>query len=216
MAMGVWPSRGLVLHGIEIKVSRNDWRRELADPSKAEQLARFCDFFWVAAPEGIIPVAELPPNWGLLELKNAKLSQSKIAEKLAAAPHTKDLLAAVFRAACRPMPAEEVTAAVSAAVEFARKELQDGYDKRLSGEVERRTANDTHAAKRWRDLLAAIGSADWADDAEILTAIRVVLSTGACGDGYRGFRDLSKRLVKAAGQIDEALAAAGIANGGVP
>src|ERR1700693_1206177 len=34
VAMDLWPSRGLELHGIEIKVSKQDLKRELADPAK--------------------------------------------------------------------------------------------------------------------------------------------------------------------------------------
>src|SRR4051812_18306594 len=36
IAMSVWPSRGLELHGFEVKVSRGDWLRELREPAKAE------------------------------------------------------------------------------------------------------------------------------------------------------------------------------------
>jgi hypothetical protein len=32
IAVSLWPSRGLEIHGIEIKVDRQDWKRELADP----------------------------------------------------------------------------------------------------------------------------------------------------------------------------------------
>ena len=41
--MSLWPSRGLELHGVEIKVSRADWKREAADPAKAEAIAAYCD-----------------------------------------------------------------------------------------------------------------------------------------------------------------------------
>ena len=43
IAMGVWPSRGYVIHGFEIKVSRGDWQRELAKPEKADLLSKHCD-----------------------------------------------------------------------------------------------------------------------------------------------------------------------------
>src|SRR6266850_716864 len=56
MAMGLWPSRGLTLMGIEIKVSRYDWRKERDEPQKAEELAKFCDYFCVAAPAGVVPL----------------------------------------------------------------------------------------------------------------------------------------------------------------
>ena len=45
----VWPSRGLYLHGFEIKVHRNDWLRELKNPAKAEEIAGYCHFWWVVA-----------------------------------------------------------------------------------------------------------------------------------------------------------------------
>jgi hypothetical protein len=34
LAMGLWPSRGMELHGIEVKVSRSDWLRELENPAR--------------------------------------------------------------------------------------------------------------------------------------------------------------------------------------
>lgn len=68
VAVSLWPSRGLEAHGIEVKVTRPDWQRERADPEKAEAVARFCRCFYVAAPVGIVPVDELPPAWGLLEV----------------------------------------------------------------------------------------------------------------------------------------------------
>jgi hypothetical protein len=36
MALGLWHNRGCELHGFEIKVSRADWRRELAELAKAD------------------------------------------------------------------------------------------------------------------------------------------------------------------------------------
>lgn len=67
LAFSLWPSRGLVLHGFEIKSYRGDWVRELRQPAKAEEIARFCDFWWlVVAHHGIVEHGELPPTWGLL------------------------------------------------------------------------------------------------------------------------------------------------------
>ena len=67
MALGLWPSRGHELHAFEVKVSRSDWRRELADPAKAEAFCKLADRFWVVAPRGVVPVDEVPETWGLLE-----------------------------------------------------------------------------------------------------------------------------------------------------
>src|SRR5690349_4873984 len=48
VAMGLWHSRGIDIHGFEIKCNRNDFIRELRDPSKAEAVAEHCDFWWLA------------------------------------------------------------------------------------------------------------------------------------------------------------------------
>lgn len=59
------PSRGDLV-GIEIKVSRGDMRRELADPSKAATFStRVYDWF-VAAPVGVLSGSDVPPRWGWL------------------------------------------------------------------------------------------------------------------------------------------------------
>lgn len=68
VSVNMYPSRGLTINGFEIKVDRSDWRRELADPSKAEAIARYCDFWWVAAPKGLIDPVTLPATWGLTEV----------------------------------------------------------------------------------------------------------------------------------------------------
>lgn len=68
IAVSVYPSRGLWLAGVEVKVSRQDWLRELRDPEKAEPIARTCDFWWLAAPAGLVEIEEVPIDWGLLEV----------------------------------------------------------------------------------------------------------------------------------------------------
>ncbi len=98
VAMGCWPSRGIELHGVEVKVSRNDWRRELKDPSKAEELGKFCRCFWIAAPVGVVPIDELPPAWGLLEVGGKKpCVVAKKAEKREVPQPTWLLVASLLR-----------------------------------------------------------------------------------------------------------------------
>jgi hypothetical protein len=67
LVMSLYPSRGLELMGFEIKCSRTDWKKELDDPSKAEEFCQFCDRWWVVtAEESVIQPGELPPTWGHL------------------------------------------------------------------------------------------------------------------------------------------------------
>lgn len=97
LAFSLWPSRGLEIHGIEIKVDRQDWKRELADPAKADAIAQYVDRWWVAVHDrSIIHPGELPPSWGLLEV-GAKVKCVVEAPKLEAKALTKTFVASVMR-----------------------------------------------------------------------------------------------------------------------
>lgn len=60
----LWPSRGLWLHGFEIKVSRSDWLRELQQGEKADAFHKHLDFFSIATAGPVIEAGELPQGWG--------------------------------------------------------------------------------------------------------------------------------------------------------
>ncbi len=64
MSFGVWPSRGLEIIGFEIKCSRSDWTKELANPEKAEGLARYCNQWWLVTCDNVAKIEEIPTNWG--------------------------------------------------------------------------------------------------------------------------------------------------------
>ncbi len=98
MAMSLYPSRGLELHGFEIKVSRGDWLRELKEPDKAEEIVRHCDRWWIAvSDEKIVAPGELPATWGLLVPRRGKMTVKVEAPALTAAPMTRPFLAAILR-----------------------------------------------------------------------------------------------------------------------
>src|SRR5580704_8704369 len=59
LGMLVWPSRGLELHGFEIKVARGDWLKELKDPTKAEAFSLHCDRWYVVTAKVEPEVARL-------------------------------------------------------------------------------------------------------------------------------------------------------------
>lgn len=67
VVMDLWPSKGLVLHGFEMKCSRSDWLRELKQPGKSAVFTSRVDRFWiVVASLDIVSLGELPLSWGLL------------------------------------------------------------------------------------------------------------------------------------------------------
>jgi len=130
VAMSVWPSRGLDLHGFEVKVSRSDWLREKKNPQKADDVAAFCDRWWLAVsdPE-IVQPGELPSAWGLYVVKAGKVVCETPAEKLEAKPPDRLLLGSLLRATADSMVPrlsiqDEVNAAAKAADAAARSELK--------------------------------------------------------------------------------------------
>jgi hypothetical protein len=73
------------IHGFELKVSRTDWKNELADPGKAAEVRKFCDRWWLVVPapvERIVHYGELPEGWGLLHVGDGKARQMKEAPRL--------------------------------------------------------------------------------------------------------------------------------------
>jgi hypothetical protein len=97
LAISLWPSRGLEALGFEVKVSRSDWKAELAQPEKADAIQRYCDRWWIAAPAGVVPKEEVPPNWGLMEVTGNKLKIRKQAPRLTPCEWDKGFIAAVLR-----------------------------------------------------------------------------------------------------------------------
>ena len=105
LAMSLWPSRGLTLSGFEIKVSRADWLNELKKPEKADEIASYCDEWWlVVSDKSIVEDGELPSAWGLYAKHGRGLRCIKQAEKLDPKPLDRTFLAAILRKAFDEMP----------------------------------------------------------------------------------------------------------------
>lgn len=98
IAMSVWPSKGLHLHGHEVKVSRGDWLNEINDPEKSAAFTKRCHFWWIVAPKGIVNLEELPSNWGLMTCsEKSALRVRRPATKVDPEPVSWAFLASLFR-----------------------------------------------------------------------------------------------------------------------
>lgn len=89
IAMSLWESRGLELHGFEVKVSRADWLRELAHPEKADGYIGRVDRWWLVAAEGVAKAPEMPTGWGLMVAQGDKLRVAVQAPLLERTPEQK-------------------------------------------------------------------------------------------------------------------------------
>ncbi len=201
--MSLWPSRGLELHGVEIKISRADWRREAADPGKAEAVARYCDRWWIHTAPGVVDdLSDVPPTWGLREFDGKSWKTVREAEKTPAEAISRPFLAALLRRADGMMramieeSAREGQEKMMAEAEENRKRWREEIEKG----VQRRTESLAYAADNIAKFDAAFGegfASSWQDMARIGRAARALAD---CDD--KGYGKLSDRLRRAAAEID--------------
>lgn len=76
------------IHGIEIKVSRSDWLKEMQIAKKADAFY-FCDYYYLASPPGIWQNGEVPEGWGIYEFQGNKI---KLIRNPAALPSKYDFV----------------------------------------------------------------------------------------------------------------------------
>lgn len=210
LAMSLFPSRGLGMHGFEVKVSRSDWQRELALPDKVEEgIYRFCDHWWVTAVPGVVREGELPETWGLLELREGKLRQMKAAPKLQPMPMDRSFIAALLRRADEGMTARvrNLANAETAVIRAKLDALTTDNDAAIEAAVEERT-------KRHRDLVAnvrkfeefsGISILGYGYEAEKGRLIRAMNAAGLAST-YGGLHGLASQLANTAQKIRDELA----------
>lgn len=202
--MSLWPSRGLELHGVEIKISRADWKREAADPLKAEAIARYCDRWWVHTSPGVVDdLSSLPPAWGLREFDGKNWKTLREAEKTASEPISRPFLAALLRrsdGAIRIL-AEKATAEAREQMRAEAEFLRGNYHKDITRAVEQRTAALADAQKNVDAFTAAFGATpiEFGVNYSYLGAAARALA--ACNQGNM-WPPLSQRLRRAADEID--------------
>lgn len=102
IAMDLWPSKGLEIHGHEVKVSRSDWLTELKAPEKCEPVKRYCDRWWlVVSDRAIVKAGELPTDWGLMVVSGNSTRVVVKAPRLTPEPVSREFMAPLLRAAVK-------------------------------------------------------------------------------------------------------------------
>lgn len=226
VVMSCWPSRGLELHGIEIKVSRSDWLHERRQPNKAETIAAYCDRWWLVTGPGVVnDVIEIPPAWGwaeyvpahtdltgkrtaarLLTRKEPSLTDSKPIDRL--------FLASLLRNAARVS-----SALIEQAQREVRAEAEATIEDRVKERLERRNSRMTALAAQVEGFEAATGikldhsdtwetmsSAEGRKIGEMVMAVRKA-NLGGAWDGLNGLYVSVQRM---AATLEEHATALGI------
>jgi len=202
VAMNLWPSRGLGLHGFEIKVSRSDWRAEMKNPAKAEAVSQYCDYWWIVAPAGIVPKDGLPDTWGLFEVgQTGKLKQVVAAPKREAKPAGRPFMAALLRRAGQ-VDEEDIRKAVMAETSKIRDEFKRSAERDLSARTER----FQNVLEKVAEIKASTGIdlLHWTPTEEVAAAVKFVLTVGAL-NAYGGVGRIRDSLRRALEQMDQAV-----------
>lgn len=176
LAMSLWPSRGLELHGFEVKVARNDWLRELKNPLKGENIGQFCDRWWIAAAVSVInPDDEFPPLWGLLVQRGRGLVRVKDAARQEnVTPVDRPFLAAILRRAAQDCPyARRKSREYEDGVERGKRDNSRGLEY-AQGELARLRAH----LKAFEDA-SGIRLDGWSYGEKIGKAVKLLTSFGA-------------------------------------
>lgn len=183
VTMSLWPSRGLTIHGFEIKVSRGDFLRELKAPEKAESVATHCDFWWIVAPADVVRDGELPDAWGLLVAKEGGLRQAKEARQLHADggtdPIKRSFVASLLRATTENMVPRSLADADVA------ERVRKGVEERVADATRDMECRALQAEDALRYLRASVDNFHTASGVEIDQynggqigeAVKVVLAT---------------------------------------
>jgi hypothetical protein len=172
ISMACWKSRGYLIHGFEIKISRSDWLRELKQPEKTERLQKYCDHWWIVVPDASIIRDDLPSPWGLMVAKGAGLHTVVKAPKLTPVPADREFLASLLRTAIYSQPTEP------ADIAKARLEGIEQGNASSVAVIKKHAEVIAKLDKRIRDFEKASGiriDDQWTESAEIGKAVAFLL-----------------------------------------
>ena len=212
IVMDTWPSKGLLLHGIEVKVSKADLRMELGDTRKAGAFLPYLDTFSIAAgPECGTQtelLATIPPQWGVYAPDSSGERLRTIRKPLMLHADTerhqvfdRSLMAAFARALLqRSESAAELAAVKEATVAEVEKRMNAQFSLKL------RDAEALQSAVKQFEETSGVRLGTWGDEPKrIGEAVNFVLMGGLQVSQYRrdGLRALAKELTNAAKSLDE-------------
>jgi hypothetical protein len=197
VAMNLYPSRGLEVHGFEVKVSRSDWTKELKSPDKSGPVQQYCDRWWIVTPAGIVKD----------EVSEAgKIRQVVAAPKLESVPVTRAFVASIMRRASSADDAE-IAQMVGARLEVERLRDRSHIDR----EIEARSTQlkELQAqVKEFEDESGLKISNRYTGGKDIGKAVKLVLAAGI-GQTYGGVQGIRNTILSNLKELDKALAAFG-------
>lgn len=171
VAFNLWGARSYRTVGFEVKVSRADFLRELADFRKTETWSHVVDQFFIVAPGKLLDPSELPAGWGLLELRGSKLftkQQAAIGER---ATLPRELAARMLDRLYKRV--DQAAGRFAAEKHGLREEIRAEVRQKLAEEAERNGDAIRAKAERFDALLREFGlDHDWKPEVKLVEAMR--------------------------------------------
>lgn len=130
IAYSLFASTGFEMNGFEIKISRADFLNELKNPAKSDEIMKYCDKWWIVCPSKMIDKRELPPTWGLMEVRGNKLVMARPAPLLKSVSPDRAFIAALLRRSTEGViPRELLWKSHQMAVKQARADLEQDHER---------------------------------------------------------------------------------------
>lgn len=205
IVVGLWKSRGLEITGFEVKISRQDWLKELKHPEKADPIAQYCNsWYLVVGDADIVQFGELPMNWGLMvpHTKTSLRITKSAVRNLEPKPVDLPFLCAVLRRAT-----EQCTTKAKLRAEYDR-----GYGEGYKGgkeEIKSRWKWDKERIegleKKIDDFKEASGfsiTESWKEPKQVGEAVKMVLN-GTYLKELKGLERLHEHAINCAKSIEE-------------
>jgi len=105
--VSLWTSKGHYRAAFEIKIGRQDFLKELANPDKSAWVRDIFHEFWFVAPRGLIDKEELPEGVGLMVPRGETLQIVRAASRKEEIETDQLLVGCLLRAAVREMEHRE-------------------------------------------------------------------------------------------------------------
>lgn len=207
VAMSLYPSRGLELHGMEIKISRGDWQRERAKPNKAEIIAAYCDRWWlVTGPNVVHDIGEIPLGWGWKLFDGSKLLTKQQPTNLTPKPMDRVFLAALLRRA-----SEAGDSLINEVIKQRTAAEREASEKRIAEAVRYSTQDHESLKARVKEFEEASGIplTGWGDKKRLGTLAKAIDASGI-SNAFYGLDDLSTRLIRMGETLKTHLADCGL------
>ena len=172
MAISLYRSRGKAIWGFEMKVSRNDWLKELKQPEKAESILRYCHHWGLVVPnKDIVKPGELPESWGMYVAQKNRLKCVVPCPKLDPLPMSITMLTALIYAVSNRQSKADAAALTAARDEGYRQGVSrtrtDEYEKYYKELKER-----VDAYEKGSGLLISYG---WTQPEKIGKVVRMLM-----------------------------------------